>query len=351
MAILHLDGFDHYGLSTTVAATTSLLNAGGYTVVAGTAATNMQIIAAGTGRALQLYNRTYLAAIYNPTVNIPVDGAVLSNCGFQLRTDAAVSTGTTSVATLVPIYHARGVRLYFDTATRHLMVAQTPAGNGNTPATYADTGFTLTQGAAFFLDLAFDTGGVRIYVDNVLIYTLAYTLATDQPCLCPGTNNGNASENSVVMVFDHLYHISATGDTPRLRIGPQVVDTRVPDTVVQTDTWLPNTGSDNIAPVAKLTPNDSTYMNSPASPNNGKQVLYNTSKTPYLSNGTIRAVGYAIRVAKSDTGVRNVGIIGGGASPTGVGISTTFSYKMSYIGGDWTSTRLLNDSFGAEVRE
>lgn len=356
MAVLWIDGFDHYGTPNTDAAMRTALTAAGYLIGTGYTANVWSISAApSTGNRMLMTNNRQFGpdAGGSQKLTVPADASTTAFVGLQITINAMQSGGGTGSGAMAHchLFEVRGLLVAYNPGTGRIAVANKTTSGNNDPATYTDTGFSWPIGASYFVDVQIDTTSFSLYIDNRLVGAYPMTVNTNSFVLSPGFVGFGGGSGGTFYV-DHVYAMSATGDDPKLRIGPQQVTTRLPTTLISNDLWTASVGSDFVGLVAKLVPNDGTYVSSPDSPNDGKQILYSTTGTPFTSGGTIRAVAYTVRAAKADSGVRNLTIVGGGKTLALSGLSTTVLVKSLIIGGaagSWTPSRLQSDNFGVQV--
>jgi hypothetical protein len=159
-----------------------------------------------------------------------------------------------------------------------------------------------------------------------------------------------------VVDFDDVYVCDATGAAPHNTfLGDCRVDTLLPNAEGATQQWTPSTGTTHYALVDETPPNTTDYVASFTPP---QRDLFGMQDLSTMT-GTIYGVQLALAALKSDAGARSLrGVIRSGASEAlgsmvALGTSQTYTLQVQTTdpatGTAWTESGVNSVQVGAEV--
>jgi hypothetical protein len=340
MALLFLDGFDHFGSVGDPVATGKWASGSSLSTqpVPRTGTHALRLVTPGTGEII--------------SKGLPASGGVVVGVAVQLSATSAGTADLLQVREGVTVHLAVGL-----TAGMLLTVKR--------GATVLATGTTvLALNTWYYLELkgTIDdtTGSYAVRIDGVAEAALTAT-GVD-------TRNGGATGQwdrvrlgclATNTYVDDLYVCDTSGAAPRNTfLGVCKIETLYPQTdavAAGSNAGLtPSTGTDHGALVDEPAPNTSDYNSSPT------VGLKDTYNYPSLSlTGTILGVQTNLYVAKSDAAARQVCAVvrAGGTDYDGANLAplTTFSYfsevraQNPNTAADWTSADIANLQAGMKV--
>lgn len=337
--LLTSDGFDHYGPTTTPAASiTEYLQAAGY-VVNNATATTFKIINGTDAGSLGLQLTVVAASTTPPSMSRSFSSAAqLVVCGFGFR-------GTVGRLRFCRI--AGVVDLDWDTTTGKMKIG-TDLGQD-----------TIILNAWWYIEIAIDKAAneIRVYANDTLQLTVG---------LPPGVGNDytitwgipSTSPTGAVMDIDDFYVVDSSGGQNNTRLGPVAIITRKPtsDVVAQ---WTV-VGQPTTTPHYQIAGQDEPgKANAPYLQANvaGRTDRY-TSNTVMPNDNTIFAVSLVAFARKGDLDDRKLGMtIATTAGTLEIEKTLTEGYRFQQVifeqapgGTPWDRNKVESSEFGMIAR-
>lgn len=339
MALLFMDGFDHYASADILKKWTAQNGSSSITLINSTAGRR------GGGALLA-----------------PSGSATTANVTKTLA--ASYATLIVGIAWKISAVSARNIMSVLDNGTAHLTLVMnsdstlsirrgTSAGT-----TLATSGSSLSLNTWYYIELKAtihdSTGAYEVRV-NGSPWLSASNVDT--------RNGANASVNQVLLgsdgvlanvltqTFDDLYICDTSGSAPQNDfLGDVRIDTVLPSADGTYTDFTPSTGTDHYALVDEATPSTSDYNESGTSGHQDSYVMQNVSSIP----GTIFGVQVNVLAHKDDAGIRSlkVGVRSGTTDSVdaGLGLSESAIYYRNIFATDPDTTAAWTES-GANAAE
>lgn len=337
MALLFMDGFDHYATAdmtkkwTTVNAMT--INSTGGRRNGGYVATSL-----GTSAFGKTFPSSYSTIIV----------------GFAFR-----YTGSSA-----SLYDAIALK---ESTTSHLTLSVQPSSGKvtlrrgtNTGTLLATSTATLSASTWYYFELKATindtTGAYDFRINGVTDFS-----ATNVDTRNAGTSGvidnitTLAGGSSITSSWDDLYVCDTSGSTNNNFLGDCRIDTLLPTGDGNYTQFTPSTGTSHYALVDESTPNTTDYNSSATS---GNRDSYTYPDLTSLTSQTIYGVQICAAALKSDAGARSLGTMSRLSSTDKDGTGATLSTSQTYIceiqetdpsGSAWTQTNVNAAEFGVKV--
>lgn len=327
MAILWMDGFDHY---TTGSGARAELISAGYTVIS----TAQSVVDAtsqtflGTGKSLNLANN-------NRGIGYATTGSPSSiGAATHIQPTNVADTDDVVIFSFLDASNFPQVTVSIEGATGRLTVRRGNVGGTllatSTNSLFTDNVFTHVEA---FVTIDNTAGAVEIRVNgnSTPVINISSVDTQDRP----------TSEIAVVLLncvslggsvsafrFDNFYVWDTTGAVNNTFLGERRVETVVPDADTATEDWTPLTGVDSFAMVDEIGPDDDTsYLSSNTTANRTVLDTANLVDT----TGTTLAVAAFARTRKTDASAATyaLGIRSSTSETQSANIAPSTSYEYN----------------------